>query len=422
MSEQLFRKEALQAQQAQWLGEIVLVRPASFSLFAGLALVLASVVVGFLFFGSYTKRSTVSGQLLPVGGQIKVHTPQSGIVVERLVSEGQAVTQGQALLRLSSERFAGSADPLQATISLHLQERASSLKDELSKTALLHEEERRSLSSKVASLGHELHILEQQSSSQRSLVALADDASQRYQGLLEKGYIATDQFQQRQAELLGQRQTLHSLERERSAMQQQLQERQNDLAGLPNRQANQLAQLQRQSAAIAQELAQTEAQRSLLITAPASGVASAVLAEVGQSVDSSRTLLSILPAHSQLQAQLYAPSRAVGFIQPGDAVLIRYQAYPYQKFGQYRGQVESISHSAVSPDELRSLLGEVPQGAATGESLYALKVRLEQQSVQAYGVAQTLHSGMLLEADILQERRRLYEWVLEPLYSLTGKL
>ncbi|MET5012441.1 secretion protein HlyD, partial [Burkholderia pseudomallei] len=31
-------------------------------------------------------------------------------------------------------------------------------------------------------------------------------------------------------------------------------------------------------------------------------------------------------------------------------------------------------------------------------------------------------AGMALQADVLQERRRLYEWVLEPLYSLTGKL
>ena len=30
--------------------------------------------------------------------------------------------------------------------------------------------------------------------------------------------------------------------------------------------------------------------------------------------------------------------------------------------------------------------------------------------------------GMQLEADIMQERRKLYEWVLEPLISITGKL
>jgi membrane fusion protein len=422
VGEQLFRKEAIEAQQVRWLGEIVLIRPLSFSVLTLLATLMASVVVGFLFYGTYTKRSTVSGLLLPEGGQIKVHAPQSGIVVEKLVSEGQHVKQGEPLLRLSSERFGTSAAPLQATISQRLLERSDSLKEELNKTRLLHEEERLSLASGVASLSRELAILAQQSSSQHSLVALADDASRRYKGLLEKGYIATDQFQQRQAELLGQRQTLHSLERERTALQQQLQERQNELAALPSRQANQLAQIERQLASIGQDMAQNEAQRSLIIPAPATGVVSTVLVEIGQSVDSSRTLLSILPEASQLQANLYAPSRAMGFIQPGDQVQIRYQAYPYQKFGQYRGHVELLSRTAVTPDELNSVGGQVPQLAASGESLYRLSVRLQEQSVQAYGVAQPLHSGMLLEADILQERRRLFEWVMEPLYSLTGKL
>ena len=40
----------------------------------------------------------------------------------------------------------------------------------------------------------------------------------------------------------------------------------------------------------------------------------------------------------------------------------------------------------------------------------------------AYGNAQPLQAGMVVEADVLQEKRKLYEWVLEPLYSLTGKL
>jgi len=132
--------------------------------------------------------------------------------------------------------------------------------------------------------------------------------------------------------------------------------------------------------------------------------------------------LSIIPKNSQLQAELYAPSKSVGFISPGDAVLIRYQAYPYQKFGQYQAQVLSISRTAVPSVDLASMAGEVPGLARGGEQLYRLRVSLNEQEVMAYGKPQALQSGMLLDADILQESRHLYEWVLEPLYSLTGKL
>jgi len=48
-------------------------------------------------------------------------------------------------------------------------------------------------------------------------------------------------------------------------------------------------------------------------------------------------------------------------------------------------------------------------------------VTLDSPSIEVYGQSQALKAGMLLEADIIQDRRRLYEWALEPLYSVTGR-
>ncbi|NYU91699.1 HlyD family efflux transporter periplasmic adaptor subunit, partial [Pseudomonas aeruginosa] len=84
------------------------------------------------------------------------------------------------------------------------------------------------------------------------------------------------------------------------------------LAGLSARQANQLAETRRQLSAVEQDLAESEAKRTLLVTAPERGIATAVLAEAGQTVDSSRPLLSIVPADTPLQAELYAPSKSIG--------------------------------------------------------------------------------------------------------------
>ncbi|PRA27926.1 HlyD family secretion protein [Pseudomonas poae] len=393
----------------------------SFAFLAGFALLMLAVVGGFFTWGSYTKRSTVSGQLVPALGQIKVRTPQTGVVLQRFVTEGQTVVLGDPLLSISSERYDTSADPVQARVSDQLKRRRESLDDELQKTRQLHMAERDSLSSKVATLKSELTKLAAERASQHERVALAGDASNRYQGLMQKGYISVDQFQQRHAELLGQRQALQRLDRERTSTTQQLIERRNELAALDTRQANELAPIRRQLSGIEQELAESEAKRTLLITAPGSGIATAVLADIGQTVDPSRTLLSIMPQESQLQAELYAPSKSAGFIRPGDAVLIRYQAYPYQKFGQYQAQVLSISRTAIPPADLAVMAGEVPGLLHKGEQLYRLRVQLNEQAVMAYGKPQPLQSGMLLDADILQESRRLYEWVLEPLYSLTGR-
>lgn len=376
----------------------------------------------FFICGSYTKRSTVPGHLVPSSGQLKIYSPQYGVVLERFVEEGQIVKQGAPLFRLSSERFAGNFGPIQAEVSDQLAQRSRSLLDELTKLKQLQAEERQSRKSKLESLKKELATLAQQVTSQEKLVQLATNAAGRYQGLMDKGYVSMDQLQQRQADLLGHRLMLQGLARETTTLTQQLVERRHEFSGLSALHENQLASIQRSLSSIQQELVESEAKRTLIIIAPQEGVATAILVEPGQTVDSSRSLMSVVPANSRLQAELYAPSKAIGFVHIGDTVRVRYQAYPYQKFGQHRGTVLSISKATLSAVELANMAGSVPGLGLSGEQIYRIRVDMDAQSVLAYGNPRPLQIGMLLEADILHESRRLYEWVLEPLYSLTGKI
>ena len=98
-------------------------------------------------------------------------------------------------------------------------------------------------------------------------------------------------------------------------------------------------------------------------------------------------------------------------------VLLRYEAYPYQKFGHQVGHVMQVSRTPLPASEL----GGLPVAAAQ-EPLYRITVSLDQQAVQAYGRAQSLSPGMQLEADVLLDRRRLIEWIFEPVLSLTGRV
>ena len=124
----------------------------------------------------------------------------------------------------------------------------------------------------------------------------------------------------------------------------------------------------------------------------------------------------MLPGDGALEAELLVPSRAVGFVDPGDQVMLRYRAYPYQKFGHHRGRVARVSRSALTVAELAARQGV----ADDGESYYRIVVQLERQSVLAYGRDERLQPGMVVDAEILGERRSLIEWVFEPLYSLRG--
>lgn len=371
---------------------------------------------------SYTKRATVMGQLVPTTGQIKVHSPQFGVITEKYVEEGARVERGAKLFMISSERYQTDTGPVQAGISQHLLTRQEALVDELEKLKQVQVDERKTVNSKIITLDHDLKIVEMQIVNQQQRVALANNAADRYKHLSTQGYVSTDQLQQRQAELLSFRQNLHELNRDRSSLKQQKAENVNTISKLDALHNNQRSELQRALLRLKQEREENEARRALLITAPETGTATVVSAEIGQTVDSSRPLLSIVPINTQFEAELYAPSKFIGFSKAGDEVWIRYQAYSYQKFGQYHGVILSISRTAVPPHELSNLVGGVSSIGQSGEHLYRIRVQLTKQDVIAYGGSRPLHSGMLLEADLLQESRQLYEWVLEPLYSLTGKL
>jgi membrane fusion protein len=84
-------------------------------------------------------------------------------------------------------------------------------------------------------------------------------------------------------------------------------------------------------------------------------------------------------------------------------------------FGHARGIVAKISQTTLTTfDSARQ--------AARSEPVYRIVVTLESQTVSAYGEARRLLPGMEVEADVLQETRRLYEWVLEPLYAMAERL
>ncbi|QCP51631.1 HlyD family efflux transporter periplasmic adaptor subunit [Trinickia violacea] len=422
MEKSPFRQAALAAQGAQTLGEIVLVRPVSFAVLASAMTFMAACVVLLFAFGSYTRRTTVEGVIEPDTGLVKVYALQPGVVVSKAVVEGQHVTRGMVLYTVSADLQSATEGRTQTALIEQTRQRQHLLQQEIDKTSALQRDERDTLQAKLASLRSELARLDDQLANQRERASIAADGVARYRRLLDQDYVSTDQLQQRQADMLEQQSKLLGLQRERANVAQALKETSNDLSGLALKQQNQLSQINRSVIDIRQALIESEARREFLVTAPETGVAAAVIAEPGQTIDTTHPTASIVPDGARWKVHLFVPSAAVGFIHAGDPVRIRYRAYPYQKFGQYHARVSSIARTALSAAELSTSGMPTVDGRGGDGSFYRVTATLDAQTVNAYGKPQPLQAGMALQADILQERRRLYEWVLEPLYSVTGKL
>lgn len=419
----LFRREALQAKSVAFLGTTVLRPPLSFSAWAVIAAALAAAVIAFVFLGQYTKRTRVVGITAPQAGVIKLMAPQPGIVVERRVGEGQRVRAGDTLFVLSGERMTeagGVAAGAQTAVLDALRRRRDSLRQEQLRLSLLVERQVSALQRRFNDSRAEADQLDRELGTQQTRLSSARAQLHRFEDLLRQQFMSELAVQQKREEALEQQSRLQALERARIAARRELAAVGAELNQLPLRGQQQLAELERSIAALDQELASTEASRQILVTAPRDGTVTAILVDAGQAVGN-QPLLTLLPAHGALEAHLYAPSRAVGFVEPGQRVLLRYAAYPYQKFGQYEGTVADVSRSALAPNELPPQLALLGQQAA-GEGLYRITVRLASSTVLAYGKPQPLVAGMQLEADVMQDRRRLIEWVFEPLFSLRGKV
>ncbi|MFM2084589.1 MAG: hypothetical protein RLY95_1407, partial [Pseudomonadota bacterium] len=119
----LFRKEALAANLPRLHGEIVV--RGNWVMWTLTVVVLACVagILTLVFFAEYTRRVSVSGYLIPVGGVVRVYSPQAGRAAQVLVSEGEVVAAGQALAVVADERPDTTGGDARAKSAQQIQER-----------------------------------------------------------------------------------------------------------------------------------------------------------------------------------------------------------------------------------------------------------------------------------------------------------
>jgi len=150
------------------------------------------------------------------------------------------------------------------------------------------------------------------------------------------------------------------------------------------------------------------------IAAPVDGTVSAIVMPSGGIAKSHQVLARILAVGEQLEGELYAPASEIGAIHLGAPVKIRFQAFPYQKYGVYDGQIKSISGMTISSQEVN-----LANGAQPAKGVY-YRIRISLNSPTTTHLA--LKPGMVVDVEVLLERRRLYEWIVEPIVTLSEKI
>ncbi|NTG25127.1 HlyD family efflux transporter periplasmic adaptor subunit [Agrobacterium rhizogenes] len=412
MSEALFRTEAMEHRR-RLRGEVMIAQPVSHGVMTAILGVFVVVGATYLMTGTYARKETVQGYVAPTGGLAQLYATKGGIVTRVLVHEGDVVTQGQPMVELSLETT-GADGQVGEKLRLETQTRIQSIDTQMTAAKARFDEEGRRLSARVEGLGGELASQEQRLESERRLQALQTDDAGRYAQLQVKGSGTRFELSRRQQQILAQESVIHELERQKEQRQGDLNDARSQLAGLPAEQDDKLAQLQGLRSELEQSLAQLQVNRAYVMVAPVAGRVAALQAQPGQTAVAQSPLAALVPAGSNLEANLLVPPRAAGLIQPGQEVRLRVDAFPYQRFGVVSGHVVQVSRATYREGELLAPI-------AFKDPVYRVTVSLERTSIAAYGEERPLTPGMTLIGDVITDRRHFTDWVLDPLKAIGSR-
>jgi membrane fusion protein len=407
----LFRQEVVEFQQhgRQW-GSVVPLQPLSTRLIAWFITSVVAAIVAFLFFAQYARKETVAGYLVPASGTARILAPQPGTVSAIYVELGQSVEAGRPLMAVTTSQVASNGEDVNAAILNTLAQQRDQLIHQVATEERRTASDRDRLTAQMQGLEAELGHLGAQIAVQQERIRVAEKLVTSGALLSSKGLVSEVDQRRREEALLEQRQNLNSLNQQYVARRSQLTETRFNVEQLPFVQSEKIQALRNELSSTEQRLAEVNGRRAYVIRAPISGRISSLQASVGQPADPQRLQLQIVPADSPLQAELFIPARAIGFVEVGQNARILYEAFPYQHFGTYRGRVVKVSQTIVTDSDVTTPV-RLPGPA------YKVTVALEQQNIDAYGKKIPLQPDMLLRADVILERRTLVNWALNPLLS-----
>lgn len=411
----LFRKQAVDHHRERLYGELILVQPISYYLITIFLVFSTAIACFFLITNSYTKKEKVSGIVVPQQGMVSVFAPQTGILTRFNVTEGMKVAENDELFSVIIDQRTMGGEYLGVKLieTLDIQEKY------LSKRLKLEHER---VSTEVATQEVESKRLEKEIERLKELISIQNETLKMEQNTYEKAkimlseeFISSMDVDTLYRKYLDQKQQFQSLSMRLEEAVSRHREIPLHIKALKVNSKREIANIENQFSDIAKQRTQVEGQRQFIVNAPVAGRIASVVVNVGQRVNPQLPLFSIIPEGSQLQANLYLPTRSIGFLEIGQEMNISYEAFSYQKFGTYRGTISQIAQSVIMP-------GEVASGLSFKEPVYKVVATLENQHILAYGKEIPLIPGMMLSADVALDERTLFEWLLEPLYSLRGKI
>jgi membrane fusion protein len=412
----LFRQEALESRRNRLQGQVVLLPRWPHALLCIFLTLWVAAVAAFLNQASYSRKETVRGWLEPAGGIVRIFPQSPGRVASLLVAPGDAVQRGQPLLIVNGDRMLADGSKLEGLLLDEYQSQVQSLGRQIDRQAELFEHRDAELRARVASARKTLDNLEQQSITLARRHSLAQQRLDRHRLLADSGHITMSELEALEEQGLLLTAEHQQLQVQRHRQQALLRQLQAERARVPRELEDTRDRLSVALSELTAQIVRLRGNRAHVITAPVSGRINSIGVALGQRADVEHPLITLLPTDAPIQATLLAPVHAAGFLAEGQALRIRYDAFPYQKFGIQEGEITAVTAGTVLPADQAYL------PMAVSGPVFRVTARPTADAIKAHGSDFQLRAGMTLSADIILENRSLLQWLLEPLYGLRGKM
>ncbi|QYK03159.1 HlyD family efflux transporter periplasmic adaptor subunit [Shewanella psychrotolerans] len=409
----LFRKQVLEKSKTIYYSKAVVITPIHYSVFLFFISIVVIFTLVFLFCSDYAKKEKVKGYLVPTNGLAKIYSHTSGVISSIAVKEGDVVTKGDNLLSVSNDKFLQNSLNSDKEKIREFDNQIKLVKGQLEQYNALFKERTSRLKSIIDYLKQEQIELRIQGELLRNRVQLAKERLADIRTLQADDYASQTEVKTQLDLVLDFQQRIQEYNTIVLKSETNLANALSDKARLPFERLQQVDLLNIELSKLSNNKVAILENSNLVLKAPISGVISSMKFNVGEFASSGDYLATIIPTDSKLEAEVFIPTRAIAFINKGDEVNLKLDAFPFQKFGVTRGQVSHVSKNIIFSAETANKL-------SFNEPVYKVKVELAQQYIKTYGKQTALIPGMLLQADISTGKRTLLEWLLDPLFVING--
>lgn len=404
----LFRKEVIDKQASKHLGDVFVATPLSFWAITVLIATIMAGLVAFAVFGEYARKERVTGILTPSAGLVDVVPTRTGNYQEIFVTIGDDVREGDPLFRLKNEVALSGGEKLSEALLRQMETEKNNLLEQLAEIPADFALRKQRLQKQYQEKSAEGDRFIERIATQQRTVDLQESQFRKMQNLMADEAASALEVATAENRFLSATQSLQSLQNARANILSELSDYESRIALLPTAQTQAELNVQNRISLIEQRMITNDADTESIIRAPVSGSVASLTARRGQQTYADRPALTILPQGAALEAELYVPTRAIGFVKTGQKVRLLYDAFPYQKFGFYDGEIQEVSKTVVKGADLAGT-------NQISEPVFLVRVNIDKQAINASGEIIPLQSGMSLSADLILEDRKIWEWAFDPL-------